>query len=276
MIMSWRISGSVGRWERGARNHRRDVETVQTLLTSAAARLGNPDIDPQGIDGVIGRPPARSSTVDAIEAFQSRFFRTPDGLIGVNGRTWNELVREGGGLDDAANPNPPDTLYFPFPVLPSTNWTHGARAFASNRSRGKRAHAGCDLYFPQGTWIYAIADGKVTRGPEWFYAQTYALEVDHGDFIARYGEVQPHTMVRGGDTVRAGQKIARVGRLVGISVPSDMLHLELFDKSASGPLTVSGAGSARRTDGVPFLRRRDLMDPTTHLGQWSASLPQAY
>jgi hypothetical protein len=38
----------------------------------------------------------------------------------------------------------------------------GARAFGSNRS-GERVHAGCDLYAPAGTKVYAIADGIVNR-----------------------------------------------------------------------------------------------------------------
>ena len=163
---------------------------------------------------------------------------------------------------------------FPFAALPSANWHTGARAFASNRS-GPRAHAGCDLYFPVGTWIHAIKDGVVVRGPYAFYAHTFALEIDHGAFIARYGEIQASTTVQQGDHVTQGQKIARVGHLVGISVPSDMLHLELYDKSdgASGPLTVGPSVSKRRHDNVPFLRRRDLIDPTSSLDEWKNQLP---
>ena len=79
----------------------------------------------------------------------------------------------------------------------------------------------------------------MTRGPYPFYCETFALEVDHGDVLARYGEIQAITAVKEGDKVHAGQQIARVGHLVGIQVPSDMLHLELYDKSASGPLTIT-------------------------------------
>jgi murein DD-endopeptidase MepM/ murein hydrolase activator NlpD len=150
------------------------------------------------------------------------------------------------------------------------------RAFASNRNNGLRAHAGCDLYFEKGTWIYAIGDGRVTRGPYPFYCQTFALEVDHGDFLARYGEIQAKTTVKEGDKVYAGEQIARVGHLVGIQVPSDMLHLELYDKSASGPLTITDAArSKKRSDGIPFMRRKDLIDPTSRLNQWQGYLPQA-
>ena len=105
-----------------------------------------------------------------------------------------------------------------------------------------------------------------------FIAQTFALEVDHGDFLARYGEIQAKTTVKQGDKVRAGQQIAMVGHLVGIQVPSDMLHLELYDKSASGPLTITDtARSKKRSDGIPFMRRKDLIDPTASLNKWRVS-----
>ena len=72
----------------------------------------------------------------------------------------------------------------------------------------------------------------------------------------------------------AGQRIARVGHLVGIKVPSDMLHLELYKGTASGALTVKGPLSAKRSDGVPYMRRSDLMDPTTLLNTWKNNLPK--
>ena len=123
---------------------------------------------------------------------------------------------------------------------------------------------------------HAIADGIVTRGPYPFYCETFALEVDHGEFLARYGEIQKTTTVKEGDRVHAGQQIAKVGHLIGIQVPSDMLHLELYDKSASGPLTITDANrSKKRSDGVPFMRRMDLIDPTSQLTQWQVRLPKA-
>src|SRR5205823_11234961 len=71
--MSSEISASVGRWEKGARNLQDDVRTVQRLLKAAAEILEAPEIDPKGVDGEISRPPGTSDTVEAIEAFQSRF-----------------------------------------------------------------------------------------------------------------------------------------------------------------------------------------------------------
>ena len=143
------------------------------------------------------------------------------------------------------------------------------------RAGGARLHAGCDLYFPKGTPIHAIADGVVTRGPYPFYCGTFALEIDHGLFIARYGEIQSKTEAIAGAKVKAGQKIASVGHLVGIHVPSDMLHFELYDKSLSGPLTVASDSGSAMMNGVPFMRRKDLIDPTLQLNQWRGNLPTA-
>jgi murein DD-endopeptidase MepM/ murein hydrolase activator NlpD len=128
------------------------------------------------------------------------------------------------------------------------------------------------LYAPIGTTVHAITDGTVVRGPEPFYAGTFAIEIDHGTFLARYGEVQGTALIRKGDTVTAGQPIAKVGRLVGIVVPSAMLHLELYDKSAHGPLTV-GAAEGKISNGRPFMRRKDLIDPTPKLNEWRNNLP---
>jgi hypothetical protein len=91
------IAGSVGRWEKGARNLQADVETVQRLLQAAAQRLQAPQIDPKGVDGKIARPPATSNTVAAIEAFQSRSNSSIDGLIDPASQTWQALMQAAGG-----------------------------------------------------------------------------------------------------------------------------------------------------------------------------------
>ena len=275
-MMSSEISASVGRWEKGARNLQADVRTVQLLLQAAAKTLEAPEIDPKGVDGKISRPSAKSDTVNAIEAFQNRFTGAVDGVIAPGGQTWSALVGASGKKpDNAENISSSSQWLFPFPTVPAESWEKSPLAFASSRAGGARLHAGCDLYFPKGTPIHAVADGVVIRGPYPFYCETFALEIDHGSVLARYGEIQGNTDVTAGDRVRAGQKIARVGHLVGIRVPSDMLHFELYDKTASGPLTVaSGSGSAVK-NGVPFMRRKDLIDPTLKLNQWRENLPSA-
>jgi hypothetical protein len=91
------ITGSVGRWEKGAGNVPADVETVQSLLQAAARKLQAPQLDPKGVDGKIARPPRNSNTVNAIEAFQSRSSISIDGLIEPDSPTWLALLQAGGG-----------------------------------------------------------------------------------------------------------------------------------------------------------------------------------
>jgi murein DD-endopeptidase MepM/ murein hydrolase activator NlpD len=261
------ISGSVGRVEKNAVNNTVDVQTVQRLLHQAAKRLGDAAVDPGDATGRITAGD-EDPTVRAIEAFQKRFTERPDGLIDLDRRTWKKLVGAVGiGV-------PTEGFCFPFAILPKEDWMSGPRRFGANRKGGARAHAACDLYADKGTIIHAVADGRVIRGPYTFYAGTSAIEIDHGKFIARYGEVQSDAFVREGDTVTMGQQIARVGHLQGIAVSSDMLHFELYDKSATGSLTVRNKSESKlRQDGVPYMRRRDLIDPTPCLNAWQHFLP---
>src|SRR5207248_3456649 len=95
--VSLQLSGSVGRWERRARNRLPDVEVVQRLLEAASQALQAPELDPKGVDGKIARPPATSNTVTAIEAFQSRSNISIDGLIERTSQTWQALLQAAGG-----------------------------------------------------------------------------------------------------------------------------------------------------------------------------------
>src|SRR6266540_1769725 len=98
------LSGSVGRWEKNARNLPADVETVQRLLEMATQKLQAPQLDPKGVDGLIAHPPRNSNTVNAIEAFQSRSNLSVDGLIEPGGQTWQALLQAGSPAADPSHP----------------------------------------------------------------------------------------------------------------------------------------------------------------------------
>ncbi len=72
------INGSVGN---GGVNNAADVKVVQGLLAEAG-------FDPGPIDGIAGK-----GTVNAIKDFQAANFSwKPDGLVAVNGQTWQKLI----------------------------------------------------------------------------------------------------------------------------------------------------------------------------------------
>jgi len=149
-----------------------------------------------------------------------------------------------------------------FPLKVRTNsYKNGFARFGSNRSGGKRKHAGCDLYAPAGTEIRAMADG-IVRNIYYFYDNTDAIEIAHPKHIIRYGEVRKgKALVKAGDKVIKGQVIAYVGSLTTKGIPSMMLHLEMYS-NPNNKGTLNGTSV--------YKRRSDLIDPTPFLD--SASL----
>ena len=161
----------------------------------------------------------------------------------------------------------PRNLLFPFKSKPSLSWHDGHRYFGAPRPKG-RLHAGCDLIFPVGTPIFAMADGFVMRQPWPFYEQTDVLEVCHpsAGLIMRYGELKPGSVPselrRVGATVTAGKKVGEVGQLIdnlGHASNSHMLHIEMYTNweldCVAHPLTIRGKA------GGLMQRRSDVTDP---------------
>ncbi len=152
---------------------------------------------------------------------------------------------------------------FPLAFIPKLDWKTPPRCFGARRSGGRRKHAGCDLYAPIGTPVFAVTDGKVL-GFAPFYLGTYALTVDHGAFTVRYGEIEQVLPVgiKPGRSLKAGDRIGTVGRLSGLAI--SMVHFEMYSGSAKGALT--------QPRNAPFMRRADLIDPAAALDGWAQEL----
>lgn len=215
-------------------------------------------------------------TYNAVVAFQRNNGLEPDGIVGQ--QTWRKLGIQkaitGVPLDSSADLNEVTTeasnspmtetneeFCFPFTKLPALSWTNGGRQFGASRPEGRK-HAGCDLKFPAGTPIHAVADGVLLQKPYPFYSGTHAVEIRHGNIILRYGEIAPGSYT-GGATVKKGQIIAKVGLLKS---GSSMLHLEIYTNGAS-----SASLSTRSGD---FRRRADITDPAPYLNVWKNNLPK--
>ena len=235
--MTVTISAAVGR---NATNVPADVMAIQGLLNHNRHLL-IPFTD-LPLDGMVN-----ATLIPRIEAFQRRvmFATTPDGRVDPGGHTLAKL-------NENAKDLPQSIPLFPFPRHPVADFTCGAREFGADRDGGRRKHAGVDLMFAPGTAIRAMEDGVVLVAPAPFYDSVMAFAVDHGSFVARYGEISKAAPGCGrvGAKVKKGDIIAFVGRL---SSGNSMLHLELYSGTASGPLTDRSR--------MPFQRRSDLLNP---------------
>lgn len=253
------LSSTLIRGSRGS-----EVRLVQELLNLASSR---PRVTPDGDFGQL--------TEQSVRFFQSGHALAVDGKVGP--RTYAALERAArlGTTTLAPPPRPeqnqdqpattPGTatssgFSFPLAYRPNPSWKTGGRYFGAPRDGGSRLHAGCDLLGPRGTVIYAIADGHLVQPEYSFYSGTNAVELQHGAFMVRYGEILPGSYI-GGRNVRRGQPIARIGRLHS---GSSMLHFEMYS-NGNNHNTLSGGGAYRR--------RGDLINPSPHLDEWIAHLP---
>jgi hypothetical protein len=239
------ISSAVGK---DGKNNYKDVVTVQILI-NGCMHLMRP-LEPLNPDGKVGR-----KTLDAIESFQRSVLKMdkPDGRIDPGGRTIQLLNQKcvSNNKPSIDELNIAGNVKFPLKTRSPSSYKTGMRKFGSNRSGGRK-HAGCDLYAPIGTPVYAMDSGEVKNFYS-FYLGTYALEIEHSDFFARYGEISKTADgIRKGSKVKKGQLIGYVGELKGLNM--SMLHLELYSGKATGPLTVR--------NNKPYQRRTDLIDPT--------------
>lgn len=142
---------------------------------------------------------------------------------------------------------------------PVNSYRSGAGAFGANRANGRK-HAGCDLYAPPGTPVFAVASGIVGQLSTDFMGGNPpgigAVTINHTIFVCRYAEIRP--MVKSGQSVRAGQQIGTVQNLVFRSgFTTSMVHFEMFTGLLTGPL------SDRKNP--PRMRRKDLINPTFFL-----------
>jgi len=97
-------------------------------------------------------------------------------------------------------------------IMPVTQGFNGSSfGWRVDPITGRRSkHEGIDFSAPKGTSIVAAAGGVVVKA-EYHAAYGYMIDLDHGnDLITRYAHASK-LLVKAGDLVRRGQKIAQVG-----------------------------------------------------------------
>lgn len=90
--------------------------------------------------------------------------------------------------------------------------------------RSRRHHDGIDIASPYGTTVFAAKEGRVIFSG-WYYGYGRAVIIDHGAGLTTLYGHSSALLVRSGQTVEAGQPIARVGS-TGLST-GPHLHFEI-------------------------------------------------
>ena len=122
-----------------------------------------------------------------------------------------------------AHYGPMSTLNQPAPTV----WVLPIRSYTVTSFFGQRwgvLHAGVDLGAPQGTPFYAAAAGKVVLA-RWNGGYGYNVMIDHGGGVLTVYGHSSKLLVREGQLVQAGERIALVGN-TGHSFGSH-LHFEV-------------------------------------------------
>ncbi|MCW5203865.1 peptidoglycan DD-metalloendopeptidase family protein [Desulfobulbus sp. US4] len=164
-----------------------------------------------------------------------------------------------GGVDDASASTTENGYAFPLPRDKAVRH-HNYRTKRINKKGVEIEHAGEDIFAPAGTPVSAMQKGTVRKNPYKFKPFTrkdgtegwvYALEVDHGDVIVRYGELSKDSVEiwKKDDPVDRKQKLGELGMMRDHS----MLHIEVYSNKAPGKLTDKS--------NPPTMRRSGLMKP---------------
>ena len=129
-------------------------------------------------------------------------------------------------------------------VLPMKEYTSMPGAGGFGNPRGAYPHAGQDFSAPQGTPIYAAADGKVTRAgcDDLVVGRSPCqVQIDHGtqdgqQISTLYVHMYPKdVLAKVGQNVKAGDLIAKVGSNGNSTGPH--LHLEVWEgKDPTNPV----------------------------------------
>ncbi len=180
-----------------------------------------------------GTSAAPDSAPDAISASIDRHFADHPGLARAPATALP--VPEGAPIAFAQSTAP--TRYWPVATLHpralevnalTTTGSVGSapsRRFLADRQSGARYHVGLDVFCSENDTVLAIEDGTIVAFYA-FYEGTHALLVDHGTYVANYGEVAPNSLSRlglaVGAKVRGGQPVGTIGRL-------NMLHFETYE-----------------------------------------------
>ena len=169
-----------------------------------------------------------------IGALAAIFVTTLIAVEAVHDAGASTLHGRAGNIEQIGEMAPPfdGALKYPFTKRYSEKcgrWRSGSQDypyFGAPRGGNARRHAGIDLYPAKGagTPIEAIQDGKVIRIAPHYKRRngeiTYALLIDHKEYVANYAELRKPTLVTGA--------VVKKKQTIGFLSGTKQLHFEIY------------------------------------------------
>ncbi len=203
-----------------------DEEAIGSPAAGTAARGAAADDGAPGVQGPAVAASASASPGPSPEGGSSRGAKAA-------------VAPSGGSAGREKTPaEKPERVELAVPVHGQVTYGFGYRIHPIYRRR--LFHEGLDIAAPKATPIRACLAGMVTRaGPLGTYGTI--VEIDHGNGLATFYAHCSKALVRPGDRVRAGQKVAEVGS-TGLST-GPHLHFEVIvDAKPQDPFAYLGGG----------------------------------
>ncbi|HBI7026644.1 TPA: peptidoglycan DD-metalloendopeptidase family protein [Clostridium perfringens] len=161
--------------------------------------------------------------------FQGRYEKRQIPILGRNGNPTGSVVTENNGdgwlpprIDSTGNFKTVNNAYGNGWIIPVTG---GQVTALFGHYPSGAPHSGTDFGVPEGTPVRASKSGTVIKKAELDYSYGYHLFIDHGDGLVTIYAHNSELLVNQGDTVRAGQVIAKSGSTGNSSGPHS--HIEL-------------------------------------------------
>lgn len=161
--------------------------------------------------------------------FQGRYEKRQIPILGRNGNPTGSVVTENNGdgwlpprIDSTGNFKTVNNSYGNGWIIPVTG---GSVTALFGHYPSGAPHSGTDFGVPIGTPVRASKSGTVIKKAELDYSYGYHLFIDHGDGLVTIYAHNSELLVNQGDTVRAGQVIAKSGSTGNSSGPHS--HIEL-------------------------------------------------
>lgn len=162
--------------------------------------------------------------------FQGRYEKRQIPILGRNGNPTGSVVTENNGdgwlpprIDSTGNFKTVNNAYGNGWIIPVTGGQ--VTALFGHYYPSGAPHSGTDFGVPIGTPVRASKSGTVIKKAELDYSYGYHLFIDHGDGLVTIYAHNSQLLVNEGDTVRAGQVIAKSGSTGNSSGPHS--HIEL-------------------------------------------------